>query len=226
MSDGILRALGLVLSGDGALYAIVGRSLGITLCAILIATLLALPLGYLLAHTRFAGQRLCITLLQTLTSVPTVVVGLLLFGLLARQGPLGALGWLYTPKVLITGQALLAFPIIVTLTRAAFASQDVRVRETAKLLGAGRWHTGWTVMREARLALAAGVTTGFGRIVGEVGCAMMVGGNIEGYTRTMSTAIALESGRGEFAFGVGLGLVLLSVALVVNLGLQRLEGRL
>lgn len=225
MDDGIGRVLALLLGGDVALYRIVGRSLFITGSAVLLAGAVALPVGYLLAHARFPGRNAAVTVIHTLTAVPTVVVGLLLFGLLSRSGPLGGLEWLYTPYALIAGQAVLAFPIVATLTRTAIASLDERVLVTARSLGAGPVRAGFTLMAEARLAVAAAVITGFGRVVGEVGCAMMVGGNIEGYTRTMSTAIALESGRGEFAFGVGLGLVLVSVALVVNLILQRVQGR-
>ncbi len=225
MDDGIGRVLALLLGGDVTLYRIVGRSLFITGSAVLLAGAVALPVGYLLAHARFPGRNAAVTVIHTLTAVPTVVVGLLLFGLLSRSGPLGGLEWLYTPYALIAGQAVLAFPIVATLTRTAIASLDERVLVTARSLGAGPVRAGFTLMSEARLAVAAAVITGFGRVVGEVGCAMMVGGNIEGYTRTMSTAIALESGRGEFAFGVGLGLVLVSVALVVNLILQQVQGK-
>jgi tungstate transport system permease protein len=225
MTDGVLHAFELIFSGDPALYRVVARSLMVTLCAVVIAGALALPFGYLLVHGRFAGRGALVTIIHTLTAVPTVVVGLVLFSLLSRSGPLGELGWLYTPTALVLGQALLAFPIIATLVRAALASMDVRVLETARALGAGRFRAGLTQMSEGRLAVTAALVTGFGRVVGEVGCAMMVGGNIEGYTRTMSTAIALESGRGEFAFGLGLGLVLLLLALLVNMALQGMQGR-
>lgn len=225
MDEGLGRALTLVATGDPALYRIVARSLAVTLSAVGVAVLVALPLGYLLAHGRFAGRAALVTLARTLTAVPTVVVGLLLFGLLSRQGPLGGLGLLFTPAALVLGQALLALPIVTALTHSAVRSLDPRVADTARALGAGAAVAAITELREGRIAVAAAVVTAFGRVVGEVGCAMIVGGNIEGYTRTMSTAIALEGGRGEFAFGVGLGLVLLAVALAVNLGLQWLQER-
>jgi len=225
MEHGVLRAVFLVLSGDAQLYRIVGRSLLVTISAVTIAGALALPFAYLLVHGRFVGRRALTITVHTLTGVPTVVVGLVLFGLLSRAGPLGMLDWLFTPVALVLGQTVLAFPIIATLTRSALASVDPRVIETARTLGAGPLRAGWTQVSEGRLAVTAAVITGFGRVVGEVGCAMMVGGNIAGYTRTMSTAIALESGRGEFAFGLGLGLVLLLAALLVNVVLQWVQAR-
>ncbi len=221
----MIRALSLAFSGDPELYRIVGLSLSVTLSAVTVAALLALPFAYLLVHGRFAGRRALITTIHTLTAVPTVVVGLVLFGLLSRQGMLGGLGWLYTPAALVLGQTVLAFPIIATLTRSALASVDDRVFETARTLGASPLRAGLTQLSEGRLAVTAAVVTGFGRVVGEVGCTMMVGGNIADYTRTMSTAIALESGRGDFAFGLGLGLVLLVIALLVNLALQWVQAR-
>ncbi|MDH4230071.1 MAG: ABC transporter permease [Nitrospirota bacterium] len=217
-------ALDLLVTGDADVYAIVFRSLAVSACAILLAGSVALPTGYLLAHGRFAGRNLCITLIHTLTAVPTVVVGLLLFGLLSRQGALGGMGWLYTPAALVLGQSLLAFPLVATLTHSALSALDRRVIETARSLGAGPVRAGFTLLVEGRVALSAAVIAAFGRIVGEVGCALMVGGNIAGYTRTMSTAIALESGRGEFALSLALALVLLTVAMGINAGLRRVQG--
>jgi tungstate transport system permease protein len=158
-------------------------------------------------------------------ALPTVVVGLLVYSLISRQGPLGPLELLFTPKAMVIGQFILATPIIVALTISATQAIDPRVKITAMTLGAGPLRTAVTVLSEAKFALMAAVVAGFGRVIGEVGCALMVGGNIRGYTRTMTTAISLETAKGEFAFGLALGFILLTVAFVVNILLHRLQSR-
>ncbi len=158
-------------------------------------------------------------------ALPTVVVGLLVYSLTSRQGPLGPLELLFTPKAMIIGQFILAAPIIVALTISATQAIDPRVKITAMTLGAGPLRTAVTVLSEARFALMAAVVAGFGRVIAEVGCALMVGGNIRGYTRTMTTAIALETAKGEFAFGLALGFILLAVAFFVNILFHWLQSR-
>jgi tungstate transport system permease protein len=166
-----------------------------------------------------------LTAVNTALAFPTVVVGLLLYGLLSRRGPLGGLGWLYTWRAIVIGDVLLALPIAAALSAAAVQGVDPRVRRTAETLGAGRWRTAWTVAREARFALAAVITAAFGQVVAEIGAAMIVGGNIRGSTRTLTTAVSLYAGQGDFGLALALGLVLLGLALLVNVALQVLQGR-
>jgi tungstate transport system permease protein len=153
------------------------------------------------------------------------VVGLLLYGLLSRRGPLGGLEWLYTWQAIVVGDVVLALPIAAALAAAAVQGVDPRIRRTAETLGAGRWRTAWSVAREARFALAAVITTAFGHVVAEIGSAMTVGGNIRGQTRTLTTAVALYTSQGDFGLALALGLILLLLALLVNVALQALQGR-
>ena len=200
-------------------------SLSTSSCAIVIAGLLGVPIGLWLGLSRFRARQLMITLLNTLMALPTVVVGLLLFGLFSRQGPLGSLGLLFTPWAMIAGQAVLATPIVANLVLASVAGADNRIINTALTLGASPIQAAVQLLREIRFGVMAAVIAGFGRVVAEVGVAMMLGGNIRNSTRTMTTAIALETSKGEFAYGLALGIVLLSVALFVNLFLNLLQQR-
>jgi tungstate transport system permease protein len=158
-------------------------------------------------------------------ALPTVVVGLLLFGLFSRQGPLGPLGLLFTPWAMIAGQTVLATPIVANLVLAAVTGADNRIIDTALTLGATRLQASIQMLREIRFGVMAAIIAGFGRVIAEVGVAMMLGGNIRNSTRTMTTAIALETSKGEFAFGLALGIILLSVALIMNLFLNILQQR-
>ncbi len=193
--------------------------------AIVLAALLGIPIGLWLGIGRFRGQRILITLLNTLMALPTVVVGLLLFGLLSRQGPLGSWGLLFTPLAMIMGQMVLATPIVANYVHAAVVGADRRILPTLRSLGASPWQAAVQLLREVRFGIMAAVIAGFGRVIAEVGVAMMLGGNIRGTTRTMTTTIALETSKGEFAFGLSLGLILLTVALLVNFGLHFLQQR-
>lgn len=203
----------------------VWTSLYTSCCAVVFAALLGVPVGLWLGLGRFRGRQLLITLLNTLMALPTVVVGLLLFGLLSRQGPLGPLGLLFTPLAMIAGQIVLATPIVANLVLAAVTGSDNRIINTALTLGASQLQASLQLLREIRFGVMAAVIAGFGRVIAEVGVAMMLGGNIRNSTRTMTTAIALETSKGEFAFGLALGIVLMSVALLVNLGLNVLQQR-
>jgi tungstate transport system permease protein len=158
-------------------------------------------------------------------ALPTVVVGLVLFGLFSRQGPAGSLGLLFTPWAMIAGQIVLATPIVANYVLAAVNGADQRIMDTVLTLGATRYQASIQLLKEIRFGVMAAVIAGFGRVIAEVGVAMMLGGNIRGFTRTMTTAIALETSKGEFAFGLALGIVLLSVALFVNLFLNFLQQR-
>lgn len=191
----------------------------------MLAALLGIPIGLWLGISRFRGRRILVTLLNTLMALPTVVVGLLLFGLFSRQGPLGHWGLLFTPVAMILGQMVLATPIVANYVHAAVVGADSRILPTLQSLGASSWQASLQLLRDIRFGVMAAVIAGFGRVIAEVGVAMMLGGNIRGTTRTMTTAIALETSKGEFAFGLSLGLILMAVALLVNLGLNFLQQR-
>src|SRR5213594_2994449 len=225
LGEGLRRAVALLLAGDGEVYGIAVLTLKIGLIATVLACGLGIPVGFVLATRPFWGRRAALTVVNTALAFPTVVVGLLLYGLLSRRGPLGGFGWLYTWQAIVIGDVLLAFPIAAALSAAAVQGVDPRIRRTAETLGAGPWRAAWTVAREARLALAAVITAAFGQTVAEVGAAMIVGGNIRGATRTLTTAVALYTAQGDFGLALALGVVLLLLALVVNVALQVLQGR-
>jgi tungstate transport system permease protein len=217
----LTAALALIFSFDSEVYLIVWTSLYISLIAVLVASLLGIPLGLLVHAHRFPGKGLLQQVLNTLMALPTVVVGLVLYGMFTRQGPLGELGLLYTPAAIIIGQCILILPIIWNLTISAASSADPRLLLTCKAMGASNLQQGLLFFSEIRFALIAAIVAGFGRAIGEVGAAMMLGGNISGFTRTMTTAIALETSKGEFEMALALGLLLLLCAFIVNIVLQR-----
>jgi tungstate transport system permease protein len=225
LGDSLLTALELIISFDRDVRMTVWTSLYTSSCSILIAALIGVPVGLWLGLNRFRGRQIVIALLNTLMAMPTVVVGLLLFGLLSRQGPLGPLGLLFTPLAMIAGQTVLATPIVANLVLSAVTGADRRIINTALTLGATQLQAAIQLLREIRFGVMAAVIAGFGRVIAEVGVAMMLGGNIRNSTRTMTTAIALETSKGEFAFGLALGMLLLSVALIVNLFLNLLQQR-
>jgi tungstate transport system permease protein len=225
LAEGIRRALTLLASGDAEVFGIALLTFKVALVATVAACGLGLPLGFVLATRRFWGRRVALTVVNTALAFPTVVVGLLIYGMLSRRGPLGGLGWLYSWQAIVVADTLLALPIAAALSAAAVQAVDPRIRRTALTLGAGRWRAAWTVAGEARFALVAVITAAFGQVVAEVGAAMIVGGNIRGETRTLTTAVALATAQGDFGFALALGFVLLAVALVVNVALQLLQGR-
>lgn len=225
IGESLHTAIGLIFSFDADVLATVFTSLYTSAAASILATGFGVPVGLWLGLSTFRGRQMMIVLLNTLMALPTVVVGLVLFGLLSRQGPLGAMGLLFTPWAMIIGQTVLATPIIANLTLAAVNGSDARILNTAKTLGATPLQAQVQLVREIRFGIMAAVIAGFGRVIAEVGVAMMLGGNIRNSTRTMTTAIALETSKGEFAFGLALGMVLLSVALFVNLFLNLMQQR-
>ncbi len=215
-ADSFAAAFALLLKLDPEIMRIIFTSVFISLSASVIAALLAIPAGVAMAFKRFKGKATIQHLLNTLMAMPTVVIGLLLYGLFSRAGPLGEWGLLYTPTAIIIAQAILIFPIMMNLTVTAVNAADPRLIPTLRSLGARTLPMMLQVIRTTRFAILAGVITGFGRAIGEVGAAMMLGGNIEGFTRTMTTAIALETSKGEFELGLALGMVLLVIAFVLN----------
>ncbi|MBI3285110.1 MAG: ABC transporter permease [Burkholderiales bacterium] len=224
ISAAIREAFALLLAGDGALWQIVWVTLKTSVLGLALATPPALLCGYLIASHKFLGRRLLIWLLQAALSLPTVLTGLLLYLLLSRQGALGGWHWLFSQSGIILGQALIALPVLAAFTLAAVQAADPRLAETAITLGAGRWRVMVTVLHEVRFGVMAALINGFGRVLSEVGCALMVGGNIAGVTRTITTAIALETSKGEFAQGIALGVVLIALALLLNALLMLLQG--
>ncbi len=223
--EGMWKALSLLFSLDREIFGIAVLSLRVSATAIFLSSLVGVPVGFIIGSAEFWGKRGLIAIFNTLMALPTVVVGLLVYCFTSRQGPMGPLELLFTPKAMIIGQFILAAPIIVALTVSATHVIDPRVKITAMTLGAGPLRTALTVLSEARFAVMAAVIAGFGRVIAEVGCALMVGGNIRGYTRTMTTAIALETAKGEFAFSLALGFILLAVAFVVNILFHWLQSR-
>lgn len=189
------------------------------------ACAIGVPLGVWLGTTMFAGRRLVLVLVNAALALPTVVIGLALYLLLSRHGPLGALGLLYTWKAIVLAEIVLALPIATALAATAVQGVDPRVLRTARTLGAGPIRSAWSVAREARLALAATAAVAFGRVISEVGAALIVGGNIRYDTRTLTTAVTLATSQGRFETAIALGLVLLALALTVNAVIQLLQGR-
>ena len=212
-ADGLMR----VLRADPHVMLAAWVTIKVGFWATILASLIGLPVGFLLAVGRFRGRGFAITLLQTSLGLPTVVIGLLAYGVLSRRGPLGFADLLFTPSAIVVGLVVLAVPLVAVFSMTSVASVDERVRDTALTLGASNRLVAWTVLREARFGMMAAVLAAFGRVSSEVGIAMMLGGNIEGYTRTLTTAIALESMKGEFGFGIALGVVLLGIIFVTNL---------
>jgi len=209
-------AIQLLLRGDAALFAAVRLSLIVSLSAVAIAALVGVPLGALVALTRFPGRSAAIVALNALMGLPTVVVGLVVFLLLSRSGPLGALGWLFTPAAMIVAQAILVTPIVAALTRQVIEDLWLEYRDELTAMNVGPLRRMATLIRDARYSLVTILLAGYGRAAAEVGAIIIVGGNIDGHTRTMTTAIALETSKGNLPLAIGLGLVLVAIVVAVN----------
>ncbi|MEI7447240.1 MAG: ABC transporter permease [Burkholderiales bacterium] len=216
LAASVRQALGLVLDGGGALWPIVGLSLQVSALATLLAAAVALPLAAWLALTPFPGRGAVVAVLNALMGLPAVVVGLIVYLLLSRAGPLGPLGLLFTPTAMVIAQSLLVLPLMTALARQTLEDALSECGPYLRSLGATRLQTIGTLLREARFSLVTAVLAGFGRAAAEVGAVMMVGGNIDGVTRVMTTAIALETSKGDLPLALGLGLVLVAVVIVVN----------
>ncbi|BDR13564.1 ABC transporter permease [Vibrio sp. STUT-A11] len=225
LAETTLEALQLLVNFDAELWEIVAVSFSVSITAISLVVLPAILMSFVLAYTDFRGKWLLLSIINTLQAVPTVVIGLLLYMLLSRAGPWGGWQMLFTQKAMIFGQMLICFPVLVSMMHGALQSSDRRMIETSLTLGVSLPRVAATMIWETRFPLLAAVIAGFSRIVTEVGCSMMVGGNIMGVTRNIPTAIAMESSKGAFAQGVALGIVLLSLALALNFFLSSMRGK-
>jgi tungstate transport system permease protein len=224
-TDGLIAAFRLMVSLDAELLGIISVSLKISLIATLIAGILGMPTGVLIALREFAFKRIVITILNTLLSVPTVVIGLFVYAFISRRGIFGAFDLLYTPNAIIIGQIILIFPIVATFTLSAVSRIDPRYRSTALTLGASEFQAALVILREARFGIIAAIVAAFGRVISEIGISMMLGGNIRGFTRTMTTAMALEYDKGAFGLAMALGIILLGISLTLNILLQYFQGK-
>jgi tungstate transport system permease protein len=224
--DSFISAILLVISLDTEMVSIVVVSLKVSCASTLLAGLVGVPAGFMLAFGSFRGKPMVITILNTLLALPTVVVGLFVFAFIARRGIFGPLDLLYTQKAIIIGQTVLIIPIVIAFTIAAISRIDERYRKTAMTLGANSWQTGWVIFREARFGIVASIIAAYGRVIAEVGISMMLGGNIKGFTRTMTTAMALEYDKGVFSLAVALGIILLAISFGMNLLFHFFQGRI
>ncbi len=223
--DSFWSAMLLLSNADSELFKIVGVSLTVSGASTLLAAVLGVPLGFWAAFGRFWGRDFLVTILHTLLALPTVVVGLFVYAFISRRGILGPLDLLYTQSAMVIGQTILITPVVAAFTIAAVKKVDRRYRQTAMTLGANRMQTAFVIAREARYGIIAAITAAFGRVIAEVGISMMLGGNVKGFTRTMTTAMALEYDKGEFVLATALGIVLLSMAFGVNFCLSFFQAR-
>ncbi|MDC7227911.1 MAG: ABC transporter permease [Spirochaetales bacterium] len=216
MDGAFVQAIKLLISLDKETYFIAGTSLRFALSSTLLSAIISLPIGVLLGLSNFRGRRSIIAVLNTLMAMPTVVIGLFVYSLISRQGSLGYLGLLFNPPAIIIGQTVLAFPIIASMVNTSIGRLDGNLRETLVTLGAGRTRIFFTILWEARFSLVTALLAGFGRVIGEVGVSMMLGGNIRWWTRTITTTISLETSKGQFELALALGIVLMVIAFIVN----------
>ena len=226
----MVEALRLIFTGDPTLGQIVSLSLRVSGVALLISTLLGIPAGVSLGLARFPGRRLVISVIYTGMAFPPVVVGLFVYLVLSRSGPLGSLNLpfvpsLYSPGAMILAQIIIAITLVAGFSMAALPGDDPAPRRQVRRLGASPWQTTWAVLEEARIGVVASIVAGFGGIISEVGAVMLVGGNIEGRTRVLTTAIVLETSKGNFDLAIALGMILLGLAFFTNFVVVRLQGR-
>jgi len=220
----------LIVTQDPALFEVVTLSLRVSGTALLFSTLIGIPLGALLGLSRFVGRRMVVALLYTGMGFPPVVVGLFVYLMLSRSGPLGQLNWpivppLFTPAAMVVAQCIISFPLVAGFTMAAVMGVDPQLRQQVLALGATRWQTTWTILTEARVGVIVSIIAGFGSIISEVGAVMMVGGNIEHKTRVLTTAIVLETRKGDFELAMALGVVLLTLSFITNVAMLYLQGK-
>ena len=223
--QGLIQAIILIFDLDPALYEIIIFSLYVSGVALVISTLIGIPLGALMALKRFPGRRLMMALLYTGMGFPPVVVGLFVYLMLSRSGPVGSLGWLFTPSAIITAQTIISFPLVAGFTMAAVMGVNPNLRRQLFSLGATNWQATAAILAEAKVGVIVAVIAGFGAIISEVGAVMLVGGNIEGKTRTLTTAIVLETRKGNFDLAIALGIILLLITFAVNAAMMRLQGK-
>ncbi len=211
-----IQAFELIISFNKEVYFITYLSLYVTFFSVLISTAIGIPLAFLINFSKPRIKKVSSSLVNSLMALPTVVVGLFVYGFISRSGPLGFLGLLFTPAGIIIGQTILGIPIIISFYLTGLSKVDNRLYETLITLGANRFQFFVEIVKETKLIILTSVLAGFGRIIGEVGISMMLGGNIRWYTRTLTTAIALESSKGEFHFALALGIILLFLAILIN----------
>ena len=227
---GIAEAFRLIVTLDPALMEVVSLSLRVSGIALLFSTVIGIPLGAMLGLNRFRGRRLIIALLYTGMGFPPVVVGLFVYLMLSRSGPLGQMTApiipdLFTPGAMVVAQTIISFPLVAGFTMAAVMGVDPALRQQVQALGATPWQTTLAILVEARIGVIVSIIAGFGSIISEVGAVMMVGGNIEGSTRMLTTAIVLETRKGNFDLAMAIGVILLAISFTANLIMQRLQGR-
>ena len=215
--DALISSFHLIINFDTSLLNVVITSMKVSLSAVLISSLIAVPLGIIIALNKFIGKKILIIFLNTLMALPTVVIGLILYGVLNRQGLFGNANLLYTQTAIIIGLCILIIPIILNLSISAIYRSDPKLAERCELLGATQIQKIFIYINEVRFSLMTAIITGYGRAIGEIGIAMMVGGNIEGFTRTMTTAIALETSKGSFELALSIGILLLMITLLINI---------
>ncbi|RJR25550.1 MAG: ABC transporter permease subunit [Desulfobacteraceae bacterium] len=223
--DSLKSALLLLWSLDPELFFIIYVSLKVSFTATVFAGLAGIPCGFLIALRDFPGKKALATFLNSMLALPTVVVGLFVYAFISRRGVLGFLDLLYTQTAMVIGQFILILPIVITFTSAAVSQVDSRFRKTALTLGATQFQAALLIFGEARFGIVASMIAAFGRVVSEIGIAMMLGGNIKGFTRTMTTAMALEYDKGEFVLAVALGIVLLLISVCLNVVFRMIQGR-
>lgn len=224
LSEAFRKALVLLITGDPELWRIIKLSLEVSGAALLLSGLIGVPVGAWLGLYRVPGKHLAMALLYTGMGLPPVVVGLFVYILLSRSGPLGWLGWLFTPRAMVLAQIIISFPLVAGFTMAAVMGVDPDLRQQLRSLGATEAQVVWAILSEARIGVIASLVAGLGSIISEVGAVMMVGGNIEGYTRVLTTAIVLETQKGNFGFAMALGVVLLGLAFIINSAIIALQG--
>lgn len=223
--NGVLRAIELIATLNPEVLEITARSLLISFSAVFVAAAIGIPLGALIELREFRGKKALVNLIQTLYGLPTVTVGLVVFLILSRSGPLGNLELLYTPTGMVIGQMILVSPILIGLTISALKGVSPQIRDTAVSLGADESQLIRAIIKEARFAVIAAVLIGFGRALSEVGVAMMIGGNIRDYTRVLTTSIALQTSMGNLEMSMALGIILIGISMILNLSLSRFQGR-
>lgn len=221
--EGFLQAFYLIIHFDPELFGIIALSLKVSGIALLIASSIGIPAGSFLGLKNFRGRGLLISLSNTFMGLPPVVVGLFVYLLLSRKGPLGFMALLYTPSAMVTAQTILVFPIVTSLCHSAIISVDPIIRQAARTLGATPFQAALTIIREARYGMYSGIIAGLGRAMGEVGAILIVGGNIAGHTRVMTTTIALETDKGNFELALALGIILITLSLSINICLHLIQ---
>ena len=222
-TDGFNEAIDLLTSGNESVYSAISVTVTVSSLSLMISLIIGLPLGFLLGYYQFPGKTIIRTIVDTFLALPTVVIGLIAYTMLSQVGPLGEYNLLFSQQAIIMGQIVLGLPIIIALTASQVEAVDKRLYTSLKGLGANSYQILVATLIEARFGLMTAAMTAYGRIITEVGISMMVGGNIKYHTRTITTAIALETGKGEFVTGIALGLVLFAVALMVNIALSVLK---